>query len=293
MHIIDFSADVIQNICNYLDCWQDINNFGRTCKNFDEIVTHPEKPICVNCCLKRQTNQSSKDFLDGVIHLLCRIVQRKGRNPILLTLAHNQLSDDVPAFYDFIKQCTESDVVDFLVEFNIGMNGLVDLPQNLTQLHSLQSLQIHSCTYGLDGSDSNLLPKSLELISTMTWVKELNISNNNISELPASFANLVQLRRCFLSCNNLTQKSLSLCKTFKYLRELHVCYNAVTLEEIFRLCPHWPDIKEIEAAYLEKGDMALIEQDIFARISPHVEITIAYPSRYKCQINEVGSLDLY
>jgi len=291
-HISELSYDVVQNICKYIDCWQDINNFGFTCRYFDELVTKFEKPIFVNCCLKRETTQSCNDFLKSIFHLLQRIVQRQGYNPIFLTLAHNELSEDVPAFHNFITSCIESDVKQYLFELNIGMNGIVDLPQNFNQLHALQLLQIHACSYIYGDLGPSLQQEALELISTMTWLQELNISNNKISKLPESFSNLVNLRRCFLSFNNLTAKSLSLCSTFKNLQTLHICGNALTLEAVFRVLPHWPEIKKVEAAYIERGNMGSVEQQVFESISPEVEITVAYHSKYKCHINHAGNLVL-
>lgn len=102
-----------------------------------------------------------------------------------------------------------------LIELNISKNNLVSIA-NINKLKSLVRLDV---------SDNQILeiPDNIdEIINLETF----NIRNNNISEIPINVTNLKSLKRFTVGENNLDKKIEEEIKTkgieglFKYLKEL-------------------------------------------------------------------------
>ncbi|TET06246.1 hypothetical protein E3J79_02760 [Candidatus Dependentiae bacterium] len=252
--ICNLPRNVLWHIAQYLEYWKEVNNFvgwkevnnfASTCTYLNQTVTIPGKHIKIRCCLKRkEEGQSCQDFLSQIYNFLIRIGNRQGNNPIYLDLAINKLVEDMPAFNSFIKKCATSSIVNQIVTLNLSVNGFVELPEELTKLHALKHLYV---------SSNPLCPATLEKISKMPFLEDLNISGCHLSEIPASFNQLQSLSRLDVRGNSLSKKDLVLLGQLKNLKEIHLSNNNITLTDIFETPVQWPHMKTMWASRIEAG----------------------------------------
>lgn len=252
--ICNLPRNVLWHIAQYLEYWKEVNNFvgweevknfASTCKHLDHTVTIPGKLIKIERWLKREEEgQSCQDFLSQIYNFLIRIVNRQGNNPIYLDLGLNELANDMPAFNSFINKCATSSIVHQIITLNLSVNGLVELPEELTRLHALKRLLV---------SSNPLCTASLEKISKMPSLEYLDISSCNLSEIPASFTQLQSLSNLDVRGNSLTKKNLVLLGQLKNLKEIRLSANNITLTDIVETPVQWPHMKTMWASRIEAG----------------------------------------
>lgn len=105
-----------------------------------------------------------------------------------------------------------------LEKLNLGLNGLKSVPIWIRNLRSLKNL-------GLGGN--KYLSKIEEWISLLPPIKELNLYDNDISELPESIGSLDSLEVLIIPNNHL----VSLPESFKkliFLKKLDLSWNDIT-----------------------------------------------------------------
>ena len=222
--------------------WKEINNFASTCRFLDSTVTAPGRRIRLCCWKKEKEDRSCGDLLSCVYNLLTRIVIRRGNNPIHLDLSGNELAGNMSEFKLFIEKCltfkyAESSIVNQLTSLNLGLNGFIELPGDITRLRALKRLFI--CANPLNSA-------TIEQICTMTSLENLDISYCNLQKLPAAFKNLRGLRILNLDRNPLTKEDLTLLESFSELRELHIGNNNLPNKDIIHSARYW---KKIERLY--------------------------------------------
>ncbi|XP_014250078.1 protein phosphatase PHLPP-like protein isoform X2 [Cimex lectularius] len=119
-----------------------------------------------------------------------------------------------------------------LQTLQLSFNSLKSLPQVIRHI-PLQQLFLQS----------NMLKELPEHFFLATArLRILNLSKNQLGELPTAIGDGHQLERLYLTCNQLTD--IHILTKFTNLRVLHVAYNLIT--QLPNLCVgSWPDMEEL------------------------------------------------
>ena len=136
--------------------------------------------------------------------------------------------------------------------FNASRNQLKRLPLRLFQIPSLEILNVsRNSLTSLPGPDQFLETSSdsgsLELAEPRwlcTWLKELNVAHNALTQLPESFGNVLQLRKLNLSNNKLNSIAQSLCKA-RFLEHIDLSVNCLGAASIEANLNYLPDSVQI------------------------------------------------
>ncbi|XP_073988528.1 PH domain leucine-rich repeat protein phosphatase isoform X3 [Rhodnius prolixus] len=119
-----------------------------------------------------------------------------------------------------------------LQTLQLSFNSLKSLPQVIRHI-PLQQLFLQS-------NNISTLPDHFFLATSRLRI--LNLSKNNLGELPTSISDGHQLERLYLTCNQLSD--IHILTRFTNLRVLHVAYNLCN--QLPNLCVgSWPDMEEL------------------------------------------------
>lgn len=127
----------------------------------------------------------------------------KGLNLIAENMTELNLSMNlITEIPDFLSSCSKLKYLD------LGNNSLTDLPESLKELTGLRELvlsqnrftHIPKCVYGMIGleilllSDNKITDIDVNGLKYLTRIAVLDLTNNNISQIPPELGNLTQLR---------------------------------------------------------------------------------------------------
>ena len=242
----------IWQICSYLENWQEINNLGITCKQLDCLVTIPLKALIIRGGLRRD-QQSCRDFLCTIHHIIARIAARDGNNLIELRMGFNKLSDNEVLLQKFFESLAFAKISHTIRYLDLSDNGLTKIPEPCVQLVNLGTLYLQG---------NKLKADDIPSLEHMKQLQVLCLADNRLSRLPLGISSLPALRELGVNDNELTKDVLPYFEASAKLEKLDISCNLFTLADVVRALKSSRHIKKLDARYLDVGD--LTEEEWYA-----------------------------
>ena len=250
-------------------------------------------PTLLNA-LTRQFVEGSKKLIQGGFYIFDKFSTNSGAVPYLEKhLKRMILSTKLNRY---ILECNAIDYVIIMGVLPINNNQiLLDNSQNRIKLTSIDGLEIVAHTIdklsitSIDLSDNYLtLTHNFTALKFFPNIQELNLSHNQLTELPENiFNNLNQLQILWLSGNQLTQLPENIFNNLNQLQILWLNGNQLTQlpENIFQ------KLIQLQTLWLSGNKLTQLPENIFNNLNQLEELSLSHNQLIQLPTNIFNNLN--
>ena len=207
--------------------WKYINFSGRTCRLLDQRMTIPGKPIKI---VFPHIDKPDTAYLTQCFHVLKRMADRDGYNPITIIFFWFQFETCMSAVQQFFDNCARTPICAKVKILNLEGCNMTTLPSGITKMQELEDLNLAGNSVG----------NCTQQIALLRRLKKLNLSRTKLEKLDPSIIHLQNLKILKLNDNKLSDDVLPLITQLKNLEELGLFYSGVTYRGIINNFKNWP-----------------------------------------------------
>lgn len=206
--------------------WKDINAVQSTCKHLRQYFIPDGRDILVDFSTKRQETETVEAFLNRVlVHMLkCKMYPHE--KPIILKLNENRLSEDLATVARFFKNIDTLGLSKRIIDLQLADNNLTSIADNIVLCNKLGYLDL---------ANNQLSTGDVAKLCTISTLMDLNLSHNNLHQLPDTLGMLVNLEYLQIDNNDLFQLPDSI-RSLAKLHQINLSSNHLSSREIDKVC---------------------------------------------------------
>ena len=158
----------------------------------------------------------------------------------------------------------------------MSSNQLYSLPHSFSTLTNLKQLDL----------SSNYFDSYPEAVNKLTNLVELNFSYNDLSIIPESIANLINLQKLNLCTNKLSGTLPGYLSQLKALKRLDIRYNYISNVDVLGIIPN------LEVAYASKNAISTFSDQMKCLRLLHFDRNPITELKFNTQMQMLSVLDL-
>jgi len=246
--LCDMPPEIIQHIASFLPSQRDAAHLGATCKYLNQHAIIPFTEISfyyhtsLDDLIHTKHGTLTLNEVPGILVKLASFVhtiaKRHGSNPMSIGLEDLKLLDHIESLKKFLSACSHPLVAPHIRELDLSCNSLTYIPEEITGLTGLQSLDISYNPLGASGA--------LTLLTRLESLKKLRYTDAHLTHLDEDFGKFKVLEYLDLSRNKLHNKDLQYIIPIKTLRELELSENKFEYAENITLLTQLPQLRHLD-----------------------------------------------